>query len=67
MGGDGGEQGLSRALSHGGPRVETEVFQLVVEAHPELVEGGHVAAARELGEDVGVLLLAVGILKNKIK
>ena len=44
---DGREQGLAGALPNGGPRVEAEVLQFAVEAHPQLVEGGDVLAARK--------------------
>ena len=50
MGGNRGEEGLSRALSDGWPRVEAEVLQLVVQAHPEFVEAGNVLAAGKLGK-----------------
>lgn len=40
VGGDGGEQRLAGALTHGGPRVDAELAQLGVEAQPQAVEGG---------------------------
>lgn len=55
MRGDGGEERLTRALPDGGPGVEAQVLQLVVQAHPQLVERRHVGAAGELREDLAAV------------